>query len=217
MTHSPETEETPEPELGHRARESAESRRWEELMSMLNHELRNPLAPIRTALQLMALRGPQQFPREREVIQRQVARLVRVLDGLSDGARPRQVVEAGGAPEAADSLRVLIVDDNVDAAQMLAWLLEELGCCTEVAYDGRTAIELAREFEPQLALLDINLPEMDGYELATHLREELDGVRLVAVTAYGQPSDRRRSRQAGFEAHLVKPLDVNELAPLLHS
>jgi CheY-like chemotaxis protein len=204
MTHSHETERTPRL-----------PQQWDELVTLLNHELRNPLAPIRTALELMAMRAPQQFSREREIIQRQVKQLVSVLDGLlieSDGE-----AESKPGKEGSDTpLRVLVVDDNVDAAEMLSWLLEELGCETEVAHDGPTALERARQFDPQLALLDIGLPVMDGYELASRLRQAVDGVRLVAVTAYGQPSDRRRSEQAGFEAHFVKPLDVNELTPLLH-
>ncbi|MEJ7601716.1 MAG: ATP-binding protein [Kofleriaceae bacterium] len=113
--------------------------------------------------------------------------------------------------------RVLIVDDNQDAARMLADAIGLLGHETRVAYDGPTALKIARTFEPDLALLDLGLPAMDGYELARRLREidALSALRLIAVTGYGQPSDRRRTQEAGFAAHLVKPVDMRALASLI--
>jgi CheY-like chemotaxis protein/two-component sensor histidine kinase len=115
--------------------------------------------------------------------------------------------------------RVLIVDDNTDAAEMLAALLQTLGYETAVATDGPAALDLARAFGPQVALLDIGLPAMDGYEVARRLRQ-LDTCRdtlLVAVSGYGQPSDRERSHQAGFAHHLVKPVELATLTSLLES
>jgi CheY-like chemotaxis protein len=114
---------------------------------------------------------------------------------------------------------VLIVDDNADAAEMLAALLQTLGYETAVAHDGAAALDLARGFAPHVALLDIGLPIMDGYEVARRLHL-LDGCRdtlLIAVSGYGQPSDRARSRQAGFAHHLVKPVELATLASLLES
>ncbi|GMU08239.1 ATP-binding protein [Corallococcus caeni] len=115
------------------------------------------------------------------------------------------------------SARVLIVDDNRDAADVLSESLEFLGCTTRVAYDGPTGLEAARAFQPEIALLDIGLPVMDGYELARLLRqqEEPRPMKLVAVTGYGQESDRQRSKAAGFDAHLVKPLHFETLETLL--
>lgn len=109
--------------------------------------------------------------------------------------------------------RVLVVDDNVDAAALLADMLAGVGCTTRAVYDGPTALEAAVAFEPDVALLDIGLPVMDGYELARRLaaHPQLTGVRLVAVTGYGQPEDRERTREAGFHAHLVKPVDFVQL------
>ena len=109
--------------------------------------------------------------------------------------------------------RVLVVDDNVDAAVLLADMLADVGCTTRAVYDGPTALETAVAFEPDVALLDIGLPVMDGYELARRLaaHPQLTGVRLVAVTGYGQPEDRERTRDAGFHAHLVKPVDILQL------
>jgi CheY-like chemotaxis protein len=113
--------------------------------------------------------------------------------------------------------KVLVVDDNNDAAEMLAEALEVLGCETDVAYDGPSALEAAKRFRPQVVFLDIGLPVMDGYEVARRMRRdpELAPVRLVAVTGYGQASDRRRAREAGFDEHVVKPIDLDALPGLL--
>ena len=116
--------------------------------------------------------------------------------------------------------RILVVDDNDDAATTLAIALEQLGYVVETAYDGPSALEKAHAFRPDVALLDIGLPVMDGYELAARLRE-LGGApqrpRLVAITGYGQESDRRRSAAAGFEKHLVKPVDLTQLESILRN
>ncbi|HTV25511.1 MAG TPA: response regulator, partial [Polyangiaceae bacterium] len=106
--------------------------------------------------------------------------------------------------------RVLIVDDNEDAAEMLAAALDAKGYNTRVAHDAPTALRVAADFVPDAALLDIGLPVMDGYELAAHLRAipALAHIHLVAVTGYGQSEDRRRTRDAGFHHHLVKPVDI---------
>jgi PAS domain S-box-containing protein len=136
----------------------------------------------------------------------------------------RPVTAAGPAPaeaavEAAPpaGARVLIVDDNVDAAEMLAHVLTIKGHQTWVAHDGPSALRVAEEAQPDAALLDIGLPVMDGYELAGRLRESAGGrgIRLVAVTGYGQPADRLRSAAAGFHHHLVKPIDLDEVVAVL--
>ncbi|MQA89961.1 MAG: PAS domain S-box protein [Gemmatimonas sp.] len=111
---------------------------------------------------------------------------------------------------------ILIVDDNDDARKSLCSLLSLLGYQVDGAGDGPSALELAARIDPSIALIDIGLPGMDGYELARRLRRARpDGIRLVAVTGYGQPSDRARSRAAGFDAHLVKPVDLDTLRPYL--
>jgi CheY-like chemotaxis protein len=114
-------------------------------------------------------------------------------------------------------VRVLIVDDNVDAAVMLHELLGGIGHQVAVAHDGMSALEVASAFWPDVALLDIGLPVMDGYELARRMRDQAGGrrLRLIAVTGYGQEADRARSRQAGFDHHLVKPIALEALVPLL--
>jgi len=113
--------------------------------------------------------------------------------------------------------RVLVVDDNVDAAEMLAESLELMGYCTRIAHDGPSALLLADHFRPEVALLDIGLPAMDGYELARLLRDRpgLERICLVAITGYGQEADRRTAEDSGFNAHLVKPVDIERLQALL--
>jgi PAS domain S-box-containing protein len=113
--------------------------------------------------------------------------------------------------------RVLVVDDNVDAACSLELLLRSLGHETRVAHDGATALQAASDFEPDIVLLDIGMPDLDGYEVARRLRAQRNGrnIRIVAVTGWGQDADRERSREAGFDVHLVKPVGSDELARAL--
>lgn len=292
------------------ARREAESanRAKDEFMAILGHELRNPLAPILTAVNLMRLRGDATLERERSVIERQAQHLVRLVDDMLDVSRTTtgkvelkrerleigeavakglemaspmleqrqhrltvnvplsglvvdgdpgrlaqvfsnlltnaaKYTEAGGAVtvsatredapvEDADASpradsrakrasavrpRVLIVDDNVDAADLLAEFLDLMGFTTRTAYDGPAALEIAAEFKPEVALLDIGLPAMDGYELAQLLRGQpgLSQVRLVAITGYRQEGDRRAAEDSGFNAHLVKPVDMERLRSLM--
>ncbi len=114
---------------------------------------------------------------------------------------------------------MLVVDDNEDAAQTLAVLLRMEGQDVRVAFNGPSAIEMAEQFLPHVVLLDIGMPRMDGYEVARRLRSlpQLKDVVLVAQTGWGQDEDRRRSQEAGFDGHLVKPTDPTELRSLLAS
>ena len=116
---------------------------------------------------------------------------------------------------AQQALRVLLVDDNQDAVMLLSDALKLLGYETRVAHDGPSGLEVAAAFVPAVAMLDIGLPVMDGYELADRLRAQSPGIRLVAMTGYGQEADQRRAREAGFEHHLVKPLDLARIALVL--
>src|SRR5262249_37197933 len=122
--------------------------------------------------------------------------------GAASGTR-RQLAPTGR--------RIMVVDDNADAARLLADALEIVGHETRVAFDGPGALEAAAAFQPDAALLDLGLPLMDGYELARQIvAADVEGRRpvLVAVTGYGQASDRERSLAAGFDAHVVKPVDM---------
>jgi PAS domain S-box-containing protein len=122
-------------------------------------------------------------------------------------------------PVARTGLRVLVVDDNVDTLRGMTKLLHRSGYEVKVAHDGQTAIEAARAFQPEVVVLDIGLPGMDGYQVARKLRQEEDlkGALIIANSGYGQESDRIRSREAGFDYHLVKPIDYSALLELLAS
>lgn len=121
------------------------------------------------------------------------------------------------AGETEGSFTVLVVEDNADGRQALTALIEMWGYDTLAAADGREALATAAESPPRLALVDIGLPGMDGYEVARRLRESYPDrdLALVALTGYGQPEDRRRSLDAGFDHHLVKPVDPGQLKELL--
>lgn len=156
-------------------------------------------------------------------------------DGLGRGtemvvhlpALPPSVVEtapggSAGQPSGsalAESLRILIVDDNMDSAESLALLMRMAGHEVRTAYEGVSALAEARAFLPDVVVLDIGLPRMDGYQVARLLRQEPGGDRLMllALTGYGQEEDRRRSREAGFDHHLVKPIDLERFQELLES
>lgn len=118
-------------------------------------------------------------------------------------------------PTAAVSKRVLVVDDNEDAAVLLVELLRALGHDAEMAHDGPSALRLLDRFTPDVGLLDIGLPVMDGFELARLVRARFSGIFLVAITGYGQAADKAATQAAGFDAHLVKPVDLDQVARLL--
>jgi CheY-like chemotaxis protein/two-component sensor histidine kinase len=138
------------------------------------------------------------------------------LPALDPGA-----AESGGEMPArgarSRARRIVVVDDNVDANLSIARVLAALGHEVESAYDGPSALELVDAFRPGVVLLDLGLPGMDGFEVAARLRERPQGERLVlvAVTGYGQESDRARSRAAGVDHHLVKPVDIRALLAIL--
>ena len=111
---------------------------------------------------------------------------------------------------------VLVADDNADSADSLALLLRARGHTVHVAYDGRSALEMARTARPDIALLDVILPAMDGYELGRQLRREFgSALRMLAVTGFSTDEDRRRAQEAGFDQFVVKPLDPAFIASLL--
>jgi signal transduction histidine kinase len=132
-----------------------------------------------------------------------VAMEIRSGEGLSRESRP--------------SRRVLIVDDNLDAAETLAELLQDLGHVITIAHDGLTALDEFERMGPDVVLLDIGLPGLDGYEVARRMRKTEAGGRtcLVALTGYGQPRDRARAIEAGFDQHLVKPVDIHVIEGVL--
>jgi PAS domain S-box-containing protein len=142
-----------------------------------------------------------------------VVRLPLVHSGATDAEKPGD--DLANVP--ASGRRVLVADDNRDAAESMAMLLRLAGCTVDVAFDGASALELVNRLRPDIVLLDIGMPEMDGYEVARRIRSTPHGKRmvLVALTGWGQEEDRRRASEAGFDEHLTKPVDPALLNTLL--
>jgi CheY-like chemotaxis protein/two-component sensor histidine kinase len=130
--------------------------------------------------------------------------------------RSVQNTETDERPES-DALRILVVDDNEDAASLLAMLLAASGHHVTVEHSARRALERVKEVTPHICILDIGLPEMDGFELAVKLRAQTETANalLIAVTGYGQDEDRKATKAAGFDHHLVKPVDIKTLTSII--
>ena len=148
------------------------------------------------------------------------------IEQLALSARRRED-EAVGDGEGVERDRLLVVrlipvvvkEDNLDSAESLLMFLRGVGHEVSVVNDGRSTVEAARKFRPEVILLDIGLPGLDGFDIAKALRElpETSAVRLIAVSGYGQEKDRARSKAAGFDLHLVKPVDPNKLAAAIEA
>jgi CheY-like chemotaxis protein len=163
----------------------------------------------------------------RRLIEMHGGRLTAESPGLGQGAtfeirvprleRPQEVGSRAERVKAAASRRILIVDDNADAANSLAQVLGLDGHVTEPVYSAGEALSRASSFAPEVVLLDLGLPEMDGYEVARRLRErpEFAALRIIALTGYGQSEDLRRSWEVGFDDHLTKPVDFEVLGRVL--
>jgi CheY-like chemotaxis protein len=137
-----------------------------------------------------------------------------------EAARPAAAPEQPKRPangRASVARRVLVVDDNVDAAAMLAALIRQLGHEVEIVHDGSAALRAVEGYRPEVILLDIGMPGMNGFEVAQRLREvgRVPRLRIVAVTGWGKPEDRQRSREAGFDMHLIKPVELSEIQQAL--
>jgi CheY-like chemotaxis protein len=113
--------------------------------------------------------------------------------------------------------RVLVVDDNIDGAEMLGELLRDRGYEVDLAHDGSAGLARFDSFQPHIAILDLGLPEIDGFDLARRVRQDprFATTPLIALTAYADPADRARAREAGFDHHLAKPADLDQLCVLL--
>jgi len=138
-------------------------------------------------------------------------RLPAVAQHAAEEAEAAREDEAGG-------LKVLVIDDNRDSADSATDVLRLLGNQVETAYDGETGIQLAHKLQPHMILLDLAMPGMDGFEARKRLREQSGASRayLVAMTGFGNEEDKRRTRDAGFDAHLTKPVELESLVALLN-
>jgi len=164
----------------------------------------------------------------RSLVERHGGRITVSSEGLGRGSEftihlpllqtpPAAVISSSTALHVAPvSRRVLVVDDNRDSTEMMGLSLELEGHEVRKAYDGIEALEIAEAFRPDVVLLDIGLPKLDGYRVAERIRARSgDQPVLVALTGWGQESDRQRSEDAGFDAHLVKPVDHDELTRVI--
>jgi CheY-like chemotaxis protein len=216
--------------VAERTRVEAEgaSREKEALFAMLSHELRTPLSAVRSAV-VTARLDQDRRDSALEIAQRQTDELSRVVDDLLvqhggevSGTPAPRAEHAGpfGPPSVGQPggrARVVLVEDNLDAAESLGMLLELLGHDVRVVHDGHTALAVVSASVPDVMIVDIGLPGMDGYEVARtiRLRPELQDVELVALTGYGRESDRRLALGAGFDHHFVKPVDPVVLHELI--
>lgn len=225
-------------ELLHRLEEAGQ--REERLLAQVGHELRNPLGAITSALTLMRELGPEEedpIHRYRRLIERQVVSLTRAVDDLLEvtGDRVTHLASGkGGSAEEDDSeggdrrrgdrddgnghrRSVLLVEDDTDGRHALSELLRMWGYEVLEAADGETGVEAASGEPPQVVLVDIGLPGIDGYEVARRIRHQYPEPPplLIAMTGFGQPEDRRRALDAGFDLHMVKPIRPARLAELL--
>jgi CheY-like chemotaxis protein len=209
----------------------------DEFLATLAHELRNPLAPLTTGLQLIKMDAGNAETVKRAQALTIAKKLVELhggpIEAHSDGLGIRSrftvqlpavlhVVCADAATAAQrdarpNARRILIADDNRDAAITLALLLELQGHETQTAYDGVEALQIAETFRPDIAVLDIGMPKLNGYDVCQQLREHPWGrsMTMVALTGWGQSQDKQRAREAGFDLHLVKPVNPDMLAEVL--
>jgi PAS domain S-box-containing protein len=144
-------------------------------------------------------------------------RLPLLAETARAGAAPREQPSRPRPQGVTEGMRVLVVDDNIDAAEALAMALEMVGCETRMAHTAQSALAVAPSFGPDAVLLDIGLPDLNGYELARRLRALPGGTAttLIATTGWGQDKDRRRALEAGCDHHLTKPIDIERLRDLL--
>jgi two-component system CheB/CheR fusion protein len=196
---------------------SRQRRRADPIMDRLIHDLHNALAPVRNAVQLMARddAGLETMAYARQVIEKQLADLERIgkeiLAAYRESPPPLR--------RAVKGRRVLIIDDNRNWVDSLAAILLAEGYEVDVAYGGQDGVETAVRNPPDVVLLDIEMPEVSGYEAARRLRARL-GKRcpqIVAISVWGQESARVAGRQAGFNHHLTKPVAFAELERILAS
>jgi CheY-like chemotaxis protein len=199
----------------------------EQRLALLAHELRNPLTPLRNGIEIVRhmSSGNPALARTTEMMSRQIVQLIRLVDDLvGTDSTPTAPHPAGTptAPAASNEpvrLRILVADDNADGADTLAMLLQADGHVVLTAPDGHRAIELAEAFSPDVILMDLAMPNLDGLEATREIRKRPWGgrIRIIALTAWGQEAERRRTHEAGMDAHLVKPVDPKALAGVLRA
>jgi CheY-like chemotaxis protein len=205
-----------------RAFEEAD-RRKKEFLAILSQELRGPLAPLGTMVEVLK-RSPQDGEVVRQAhgtIERQFSQLVRIVDDLVHPGRPADGAAAPAERAVAKTpptpRRILVVDDDPDSLTSLSMLLELAGNETYTARNGLEAVKVAESLRPEIVLMDLGMPTLSGVEAARRMRAQSwgKGMVIVALTGRGQDEDRRTSRDAGFDAHMVKPVNHEALLDVL--
>jgi CheY-like chemotaxis protein len=140
-----------------------------------------------------------------------------IRDGKASGVAASPAAVGREAKKTADPKRVLIVEDNIDAVRSMAYLVRDMGHTVEYAINGYVGIDIARHFLPDVVLLDLGLPGLDGFEVCRKIRSHpgLEHIRIIAITGYAQDEYRKRSRDAGCDMHLIKPVPARVLEELL--
>jgi len=188
-------------------------------LARLAHELRNPLTPLRNGIEILRQRSGEDpsLARTTDMMVRQVSQLARLVDQLVGTQEPaaKDAEEPSGTFQ--PPLKILVVDDNADAADSLSMLLLAQGHVVLTASNGRRAVELAETFRPNVIFMDVAMPELDGIAATRAIRRKSWGtdMHIIALTAWGQEADRRRTREVGMDAHLVKPVDPRALLAAL--
>jgi len=176
-------------------------------------ELRDALGAIQMAMEVLR-HPPDEATRDRmiKLMERQLAALRALADRCDSAGAP-----GAAMPEVSASCRVLVVDDNIDSAEVLGTLLEQLGHEVFVAYTGARAIEVAHERRPDVILLDLALPDVSGYDVARSLRRDpqLSGIRIIGLSGFGSEEHRKRALEAGLDDYVVKPVAAERLGQLL--
>src|SRR5262245_61263295 len=199
-------------------------------LAKLAHELRNPLATLASSIHLIAA-APGETEQVRTLVgmmQQQLDQLARLVGNLTDelqlppsesAATPQIASQSNRSTEPLPVLKVLLVDDNQSAVHMMSRLLQKLGQDVHVADSGHAALDQVPKISPDIVISDVAMPGMSGYDLARHIRTLTLPRRpfLVAVTGYGQETDRQAALAAGFDKHLTKPVGVSTLEQLLRS
>jgi len=199
-------------------------------LSELGHELRNPMATILSSVELAKVLGmnAKETPELLTSIADQVRVMAILLDNFINNASVLRDLDNAGlynekkiplvhANQSTSEgvLRILVVDDNETAADSMGQLLTLRGYKVEVAYSGAQGFQKALDFDPQVAILDIGMPIMDGYELVRMLHKEKFSCSYIALTGYGQSHDKENALLAGFDYHLTKPAGIKEIETIL--
>lgn len=191
-----------------------------EFLSNLSHELRNPLAAILSSVELLELQEDYS-PEGTQLlvaIKNRVVSMTAMLDNLLEVSRVARhaVVPPPALRGSSEPRTVLVVDDNEMAALALGQLLTLRGYAVTIVHNGTDAVAKALELRPQIIILDIGLPDIDGYEVARILREQKDFAPvIVALTGYGNADDKARATDAGFATHLIKPVSLKDIEAVL--